>query len=48
MVQAIPSKLPLATVADFLRDPGAYDPDVSFERALRTYGDEVLEYLRAR
>jgi hypothetical protein len=48
MVQAIPSKLPLATVADFLRDPGGYDPDVSFERALRTYGDEVLEFLRAR
>jgi len=48
MVQAIPSKLPLATVADFLRDPAGYDPDVSFERALRTYGDEVLEFLRAR
>ena len=48
MVQAAPSKLPLATVADFLRDPGGYDPDVSFERALRVYGDEVLEYLRAR
>jgi hyaluronoglucosaminidase len=48
MVQAIPSKLPLATVADFLRDPSGYDPDVSFERALRTYGGEVLEFLRAR
>jgi hyaluronoglucosaminidase len=48
MVQAIPSKLPLATVADFLRDPVGYDPDVSFERALRMYGGEVLEFLRAR
>jgi hyaluronoglucosaminidase len=48
MLQAVPSKLPLATVADFLRDPQGYDPDVSFERALREYGDEVVEALRRR
>ena len=46
MVQAIPSKLPLATIADWLRDPRGYDPDASFERALRDYGDEVEEALR--
>jgi hyaluronoglucosaminidase len=47
MLQAVPSKLALATVADYLRDPGGYDPDASFERALRAYGAEVLEALRA-
>jgi hyaluronoglucosaminidase len=47
MVQAVPSKLALATVADYLRDPVAYDPDASFERALRDYGAEVAEALRA-
>ncbi|MFL5955361.1 MAG: protein O-GlcNAcase [Gaiellaceae bacterium] len=46
MLQAVPSKLPLATVADFLRDPEAYDPEASFVRALRTYGDEVVAALR--
>lgn len=46
MVQAVPSKLPLATVADWLRDPAGYDPDESFERALRDYGDEVEEAVR--
>jgi hyaluronoglucosaminidase len=46
MVQAVPSKLPLATVADWLRDPAGYDPDVSFARALRDYGDEVEEVVR--
>ena len=34
MVQAVPSKLALATVADFARDPFGYDPVASFERAL--------------
>jgi hyaluronoglucosaminidase len=43
MVQAVPSKLALATIADWLRDPEGYDPDASFDRALRTYGDEVRE-----
>jgi hyaluronoglucosaminidase len=47
MLQAVPSKLALATVADYLRDPKGYDPDASFERALREYGDEVVEALRA-
>jgi hyaluronoglucosaminidase len=47
MLQAVPSKLPLATVADYLRDPAGYDPDASFERALREYGEEVIEALRA-
>jgi hyaluronoglucosaminidase len=47
MVQAVPSKLALATVADWLRDPGAYDPQASFERALQEYADEVVEALRA-
>jgi hypothetical protein len=31
MVEAVPSKLALATVADWTRDPGAYDPVVSYE-----------------
>ena len=42
MVQAIPSKLPLATFADWARDPRGYDPVASFERALDAYGAEVL------
>jgi hyaluronoglucosaminidase len=46
MLQAVPSKLALATVADYLRDPAGYDPDASFERALQAYGAEVLESLR--
>jgi hyaluronoglucosaminidase len=45
MLQAVPSKLPLATVADFMRDPHGYDPVASFERALATYGAEVLAAL---
>jgi hyaluronoglucosaminidase len=48
MVEAIPSKLALATVADWLGDPRAYDPLVSFERSLRVHGTEVLEELRRR
>jgi hyaluronoglucosaminidase len=47
MLQAVPSKLALATVADYLRDPAGYDPEVSFERALREYGGEVVQALRA-
>jgi hyaluronoglucosaminidase len=46
MVQAVPSKLALATIADWLRDPAGYDPDASFERALREYGDEIEEAVR--
>jgi hyaluronoglucosaminidase len=47
MVEAAPSKLALATVADWARDPGSYDPVASFERALREAGSEVLEAARA-
>jgi len=46
MLQAVPSKLPLATVADFLRDPAGYDPDASFARARAAYGAEVADALR--
>ncbi|HEX3806503.1 MAG TPA: beta-N-acetylglucosaminidase domain-containing protein, partial [Gaiellaceae bacterium] len=45
MLQAVASKLPLATVADFLRDPHGYDPLASFARALARYGPEVIESL---
>jgi hyaluronoglucosaminidase len=45
MVQCVPSKLALATVADWARDPFAYDPLESYERALRDHGAEVLEAL---
>jgi hyaluronoglucosaminidase len=47
MVQAVPSKLALATVADYLRDPAGYDPEAAFQRALRDYGAEVVDALRA-
>lgn len=46
MLQAVPSKLPLATVADFARDPAAYDPLASYERALEEHAGEVVEALR--
>jgi len=45
MLQAVPSKLAFATVADWARDPAAYDPCASFERALREHGAEVVEAL---
>lgn len=45
MVQAVPSKLALATVGEWARDPHAYDPVASFERALATYGREVRDAL---
>ncbi|MGH2934182.1 MAG: protein O-GlcNAcase [Gaiellaceae bacterium] len=41
MVQAVPSKLALATVAEWARDPVAYDPLEAFARALRQHGFEV-------
>jgi len=47
MLQAVPSKLPLATVAEWARDPDAYDPVAAFERALAAHGAEVVEALRA-
>jgi len=46
MVQCAPSKLALATVAEWARDPDAYDPVASYERALRDHGAEVVESLR--
>jgi hyaluronoglucosaminidase len=45
MVQAVPSKLAFATVADYAREPAAYDPVRAFERALREHGAEVVEAL---
>ncbi|MEV0330723.1 protein O-GlcNAcase [Micromonospora echinospora] len=36
MVQAVPSRIPLASVADWARDPGGYDPAASARRALVT------------
>ena len=47
MVQAVPSKLALATVAEWTRDPSAYEPVAAYERALAAHGAEVLEALRA-
>ena len=46
MLQAVPSKLALATVADWTRDPDAYDPLASYESALGAYAAEVVEALR--
>jgi hypothetical protein len=46
MLQAVPSKLPLATIAEWVRDPQAYEPVAAFTRALDEYGTEVLESLR--
>ena len=45
MLQAVPNKLPLATIGEYLRDPAAYDPVAAFERALARYGREVVEAL---
>ena len=47
MLQAVPSKLALATVADWTRDPRAYDPLAAYVRALAAHGAEVVEALRA-
>jgi hyaluronoglucosaminidase len=46
MVQATPSKLALATVADWARDPAGYDATASFAGALSVQGGEVLEAVR--
>ena len=46
MVQAVPSKLALATIAEWARDPAAYEPLAAFERALAAHGSEVVESLR--
>jgi hyaluronoglucosaminidase len=45
MVQAVPSKLALATVADWCSDPHSYDAVASFERALADHGAEVRDAL---
>jgi hyaluronoglucosaminidase len=45
MLQAVPSKLPLATVGEYLRDPDAYEPVAAFERALDRFGAEVVDAL---
>jgi len=45
MLQAVPSKLALATVAEWTRDPYGYDPLGAFERALRAHGAEVVAAL---
>jgi hyaluronoglucosaminidase len=47
MVQAVPSKLALATVAEWARDPHAYDPVAAYGRALAAHGAEVVEALRS-
>ncbi|MFL6033460.1 MAG: beta-N-acetylglucosaminidase domain-containing protein, partial [Gaiellaceae bacterium] len=46
MVQAVPSKLALASVAEWVRDPVAYEPVAAFERALREHGAETVDALR--
>ncbi|MGI9111074.1 MAG: protein O-GlcNAcase [Gaiellaceae bacterium] len=45
MVQAAPSKLALATMADWARDPAGYDAIRCYERALGDYGREALDAL---
>jgi hyaluronoglucosaminidase len=47
MGQAVPSKLALATMAEWARTPLAYDPVAAYERALRAHGAEVVQALRA-
>ncbi|MFV2061973.1 MAG: protein O-GlcNAcase [Chloroflexota bacterium] len=38
------SRIPFATIADYLRDPAAYDPETSWQRALRdVVGEADLE-----
>ncbi|MGH3328946.1 MAG: beta-N-acetylhexosaminidase family protein, partial [Streptomycetales bacterium] len=46
MIQAAPSKLAVATVADHAWNPGAYDPERSFDRALRELGGPAYTALR--
>ena len=46
MLPAVPNKLPLATVGEYLRDPAAYDPLSAFERSLAKHGAEVVDALR--
>ncbi|MGH3342865.1 MAG: beta-N-acetylglucosaminidase domain-containing protein, partial [Carbonactinosporaceae bacterium] len=46
MIQAAPSKLGLATVADYAWNPGAYDPERSYEAALQELGGPAYQALR--
>jgi hyaluronoglucosaminidase len=46
MLQAAPSKLAFATLAEWARDPFAYEPVAAYERALADCGAEVVEALR--
>lgn len=47
MPQARASMVALATAADFLSDPAAYDPERSWERAIAAIGGEATPALRA-
>lgn len=47
MTQLGASRLPLMTVADYLRDPGRYDPDRSWLEAIRTLAGPDPEALDA-
>lgn len=46
MNEAEASQIPLATVADFAWNPRAYDPEASWENALRQFGGKAYEALR--
>jgi len=48
MNEAEASKIPLLTIADYLCDPENYDPERSWEQALRKVaGEKAYKYLRA-
>lgn len=47
MTQLGASRLPLATIADFLRDPEGYDPEASWARAQRTLAGPDPEVIAA-
>jgi hyaluronoglucosaminidase len=40
MLQPEASKIPLLTIAEYLRDPAVYDPNLAWERALRTVASD--------
>lgn len=45
MLEAHASLIPLATIADFLRDPAGYDPERSWRRAVEEVGGAAAEDL---
>ncbi|MEU4771615.1 protein O-GlcNAcase [Micromonospora sp. NPDC023644] len=45
MIQAVPSRIPLLSVADWARDPDGYDPATSARRALATVAGAGAEHL---